>query len=106
MVDRHLHFAANLQWQPREHLESVDDAAIGAVLDGDHAVFGVAAIHFLEDRGDAADGNEIGIRSETFDGCQMRKAIGGPEVHHSHALNELTRAADHFAENRADSGGW
>ena len=59
----------------------------------------MAAIHFLEDRGDAADLHELHGPAEALDGCQVAEAVFGSQVGHLEHLLERARAAHELPKN-------
>ena len=99
-MDRHLHFAANPQRQAREHIQRIDNSAVGAVLDRHDAVLGMPAIHFLEHRRDRIDRNQVGRPAEPVDGRQVREAERRTQVDHAQRLQPAPRTGDHLPKNR------
>ena len=55
MVDADLHFTANADRQPGEHVERVDNASVRAVLDRDDAELDMAAVDLFEHCGNRAN---------------------------------------------------
>ncbi len=101
-MDGELDFPADLERQAGEHVERVDDPAVGAVLDRDDAVVGVAAVHFFKDRSDRVDRDEVGTLPKPFDGRQMRKAERRAQVSNPDHLDLVPGGANHLAETGSE----
>ena len=77
-------FRADLQArQPHEHVERLGDAAVGRILERNHAEVDMAAIDLFEHRRDAADPHELDSLSEAFDGGEVAVTVFGAEVGNS-----------------------
>ena len=80
-MDAEPDLGADLQpGQPHEHLERVDDPAVGRVLQRHDAELDVPAVDLLEDRGDRADGDVLDRLAEIWrpkrDDCSCTSAPG------------------------------
>ena len=76
MVDPEPDLGADLQaGEPDEHLERVDDPAVGRVLQRDEAELDVPAVDLLEDRGDRADRDVLDGLAELGDGGEVAVAV-------------------------------
>ena len=93
---------ADLEIAVEEGVEGVDDAALGRVLDGDHAEVGVAALDLLEHGRDGADGRRARRQAELLLDRHVRERPLGAEVGDAHPLLQRQAGAEDLLEHRAD----
>ena len=105
VVDVHEYFAADSQRQSGEHVESVDDASVGAVFDGDDTEVDVSAVDLFEDRRDGADGDEVGGFTESRDCGLVGEAELWSEVSDADLPDSLAAGAEEGTKNGAEFGG-
>ena len=105
MVDVHEDFAADSERESGEHIQCIDDASVGTVFDGYDPEVDVSAIHFLEDGGDGADGDEVRGFTEAGDCSLVGEAERGAEVGDADLFDALPAGAEKGAEDGAEFGG-
>ncbi len=94
-----LHFTADFQRQPGEHVERIHHATVRAVLDRGNAVIGMTAIDLFEHRGDVVDGDKCRRGPKSLDRGQMRKAERRAKISDPHELDSAPRTGDHFSKD-------
>ncbi len=105
VVDFQPNFRADRQLrQAHEHVERVGDAPIGGVFQGHDAKIDVAAVHLLENGGDAADTHVLDVLPKPFDGGQMAITVFRAEISDFENLLQCPRAAHDLAKDGADGG--
>ena len=88
--------------EPDEHVEGVDDPAVGRVLQRDDPELDVPAVDLLEDRGDRADRDVLDRLAELGDGGQVAVAVLRARGRRPAAAAASDRRAAHqLAEDRA-----
>ena len=87
-----------------EGVHGFDDAADGGIFDRHEAEVGVAAVDFLEDRGDVGDGDVLDGGAEFFDAGEVGEGALGTEVGDAERLFEGEGAGHEFAVDRLEAG--
>ena len=104
-MDAELNLARDLDRHAREHIERVGDAAIGRIFERDHAVRDLAAIDFLEDRGNRSDRDEIDALAKAMNGREMTIRILWTKERDLDRTFERARGTDQLAVNRTQPDG-
>lgn len=80
MVDRQEYFTADLNWVTDEHVESVNDSAVGGVLDWDDSVGSLFTKDLLKDRADTAYWFETVVRAKELCGGLVAIRMLRPQI--------------------------
>ena len=102
MINAQLDLATDPQWKASEHVQGVNDSSVSAVFDRYDAEFGVPSVHFLKDRSDGTDVNQIGSFAKPLDRGLVRVAESRSQVGNPLHANFAASPAENVPHDATD----